>query len=58
MTCHKMSPLDEVLTSFSCLIRTVSFPDGNEHKEVPIPEQFIHKISKGSLTSEVSDLYH
>ena len=38
----------------------VSFPtnEDGEHKEVPIPEQFIHKLSGGSLSSEVSDLYH
>ena len=36
----------------------VSYPDGVEHKEVPIPEQFVHKIVCGNLTSEVSDLYH
>lgn len=36
----------------------VSFPDGDEHKEVPIPEQFVHKLVGGNLTSEVSDLYH
>ena len=36
----------------------VSYPDGVEHKEVPIPEQFVHKIVGGNLTSGVSDLYH
>jgi hypothetical protein len=36
----------------------VSIPDGEDQKEIPIPEQFVHKISDGSLTSEVSDLYH
>lgn len=36
----------------------VSFPDGEEQKELPIPEQFVHKLVDGSLTSEVSDLYH
>lgn len=36
----------------------VSFPDGDEQKELPIPEQFVHKLVDGSVTSEVSDLYH
>ena len=36
----------------------ISFPEGDEQKEVPIPEQFVHKLVGGSLTSEVSDLYH
>lgn len=36
----------------------VSFPDGDDQKEVAIPEQFVHKISAGRVTSEVSDLYH
>jgi adenylyl cyclase-associated protein len=36
----------------------VSFPDGDEQKELPIPEQFVHKISGGVVTSEVSDVYH
>jgi adenylyl cyclase-associated protein len=37
----------------------VSFPakDGDQ-KELPIPEQFVHKITAESLTSDVSDLYH
>jgi len=40
----------------------VSYPtkDGTQ-KELPIPEQFMHKISddaNGGLTSEVSELYH
>lgn len=35
----------------------VSIPDGDDYKEIPIPEQFFHKITDGSLTSEVSELY-
>jgi adenylyl cyclase-associated protein len=35
----------------------VSFPDGEEQKETPIPEQFVHKLVNGSVTSQVSDLY-
>lgn len=37
----------------------VSFPDGDDQKELPIPEQFVHKLGdKLTLSSEVSDLYH
>jgi adenylyl cyclase-associated protein len=36
----------------------VSFPDGEDQKECPIPEQFVHRLTNGSLKSEVSDLYH
>lgn len=39
----------------------VSFPvDGTDDlKELPIPEQFVHTIAaNGTVTSEVSDLYH
>ena len=36
----------------------VSFPDGDDQKEVPIPEQFVHKLKDGSISSDVSDLYH
>ena len=37
----------------------VSWPaEDGEIKEAPIPEQFVHKLVKGSVTSEVSDLYH
>lgn len=36
----------------------VSIPDGDDRKEMPIPEQFVHKIGNGTLSSEVSDLYH
>ena len=35
----------------------VSIPEGEDCKEIPIPEQFIHMISNGSLKSEVSELY-
>jgi adenylyl cyclase-associated protein len=35
----------------------VSIPDGDDYKEMPIPEQFFHKFENGALTSEVSDLY-
>ena len=36
----------------------VSFPDGEDMKELPIPEQFVHKLTDGKVKSEVSDLYH
>ncbi|KAL7566747.1 hypothetical protein ACA910_017795 [Epithemia clementina (nom. ined.)] len=36
----------------------VSYPDGDDQKEIPIPEQFVHKVGSGSMKSEVSDLYH
>lgn len=36
----------------------VSFPDGDDQKELPIPEQFVHKLVGGVVKSEVSDLYH
>lgn len=37
----------------------VSWPDDTgEIKEAPIPEQFMHKLVNGSVTSQVSDLYH
>jgi len=36
----------------------VSIPNGDDYKEIPIPEQFFHKITdSGGLTSEVSELY-
>merc|ERR1712032_1263039 len=35
----------------------VSIIDGDDCKEIPIPEQFVHKVADGSVTSEVSDLY-
>lgn len=36
----------------------VSFPDGDDQKELAIPEQFVHKLKAGRVVSEVSDLYH
>jgi adenylyl cyclase-associated protein len=49
------------VSSFSTSLSSemnVSIPDGEDRKEMPIPEQFTHKIADGSVTSEVSDLYH
>lgn len=50
-------PISSFTTSLSSEMN-VSYPEGDEQKEVPIPEQFVHKVGKGSMTSEVSDLYH
>lgn len=38
----------------------VSWTDekSGEQKEAPIPEQFVHKLVGGAITSDVSDLYH
>ena len=36
----------------------VSYPDGDDQKEIPIPEQFVHSVGAGSMKSDVSDLYH
>merc|ERR1712071_142691 len=37
----------------------VNYPDENDEiKELPIPEQFQHKLVDGVLRSDVSDLYH
>jgi len=49
------------VSSFSTSLSSemnVSIPDGDDRKEMPIPEQFVHKIADGTLTSEVSDLYN
>lgn len=49
------------VSSFACSQSSemnVSFPDGEDQKELPIPEQFVHKLKDGAVTSEVSDLYH
>eukprot|EP00536_Pseudo-nitzschia_multiseries_P019301 jgi/Psemu1/249042/estExt_Genewise1.C_43830003 len=48
------------VSSFTTSMSTemnVSIPDGDDWKEIPIPEQFYHKITDGGLTSEVSELY-
>jgi len=37
----------------------VNWPnETGEIVEVPIPEQFVHKVVNGSVTTQVSDLYH
>ena len=49
------------ITSFTTSMSSemnVNIPDGDDRKEMPIPEQFVHKLVGGNLTSEVSDLYH
>lgn len=55
--CAETLAISSFTTSMSSEMN-VSIPDGEDQKEIPIPEQFVHKISNGSLTSEVSDLYH
>jgi adenylyl cyclase-associated protein len=48
------------VTNFSTSLSSemnVSFPDGDEQKELPIPEQYVHKLVGGVLKSQVSDLY-
>ena len=32
--------------------------ESGEQHERPIPEQFVHRLVNGALTSEVSDIYH
>jgi adenylyl cyclase-associated protein len=49
------------ITSFTTSMSSemnVNIPEGDDRKEMPIPEQFVHKLAGGSLKSEVSDLYH
>jgi adenylyl cyclase-associated protein len=46
-----------VTTSLSSEMN-ISYPEGDDQKEIPIPEQFVHKFTNGSLRSEISDLYH
>ena len=51
-------PMTTFVTSKSSEMN-VSWPDENdEMKEAPIPEQFQHKLVNGSISSDVSDLYH
>ena len=48
-----------IFRDYHYLTLSVSWPDDQgEIKEAPIPEQFQHKIVNGSVTSQVSDLYH
>ena len=36
----------------------VSYMDGDDMKEVPVPEQFVHTLTaEGKVKSRVSDLY-
>eukprot|EP00529_Nitzschia_sp_RCC80_P025375 CAMPEP_0113498056 /NCGR_PEP_ID=MMETSP0014_2-20120614/30948_1 /TAXON_ID=2857 /ORGANISM="Nitzschia sp." /LENGTH=527 /DNA_ID=CAMNT_0000392013 /DNA_START=179 /DNA_END=1762 /DNA_ORIENTATION=- /assembly_acc=CAM_ASM_000159 len=62
VTVYLLSEETVAVTSFTTSMSSemnVSIPDGQgDQKELPIPEQFVHKIADGSLTSEVSDLYH
>ncbi|KAG7347597.1 adenylate cyclase associated (CAP) C terminal-domain containing protein [Nitzschia inconspicua] len=61
VTIYLLSEETIAVTSFTTSMSSemnVSIPDGDDQKEIPIPEQFVHKIMNGSLSSEVSDLYH
>ena len=60
-----LSAASAAVTSFTTSLSSemnVSFPDGenDDRKEVPIPEQFVHKLntSNNTLLSVVSDLYN
>jgi adenylyl cyclase-associated protein len=57
-----LSPESVAVSSFTTSLSSemnVSFPDGEDQKEVPIPEQYVHKLtSHGTLSSVVSDLYN
>ena len=50
-------------TEFTCAKSSemnVSFPgktDDDDYVEMPIPEQFVHKITPDGVTSDISDLY-
>ncbi|KAL7428737.1 hypothetical protein ACHAXH_002678 [Discostella pseudostelligera] len=46
------------VTSKSSEMNVSWVDDDGEIKEAPIPEQFQHKLVNGSVTSQVSDLYH
>merc|ERR1711935_699001 len=56
-----LSKESAAVTSFTTSMSSemnVSIPDGDDYKEIPVPEQFFHKINDdGGLTSEVSELY-
>jgi adenylyl cyclase-associated protein len=61
VTVYLLSADTVAVTSFTTSMSSemnVSIPDGEDQKEIPIPEQFVHKITDGTLSSEVSDLYH
>jgi adenylyl cyclase-associated protein len=52
---------NNMIVSFSSLSKSIVVSwvdDDGEIKEAPIPEQFQHKLVNGSVTSQVSDLYH
>lgn len=55
--CEESAKISSFTTSMSSEMN-VNIPEGDDRKEMPIPEQFVHKLTGGSLTSEVSDLYH
>ena len=53
---EESAKVSTITTSMSSEMN-VTIPDGDTFKEIPIPEQFVHKIEKGGVTSEVSELY-
>jgi adenylyl cyclase-associated protein len=54
---QESAAISSFVTSMSSEVN-VSFPDGEDMKELPIPEQFVHKLLNGAVASDVSDLYH
>lgn len=60
-----LSAASAAMTSFTTSLSSemnISFPDGtsDDRKEVPIPEQYVHKLNttNNTLSSVVSDLYN
>lgn len=52
-------PISRLVTTKSSEMN-LSWEDdkSGEQVEVPVPEQFVHRLVNGALTSEVSDIYH
>lgn len=49
---------DFMVTAASSSEMNLSIPDGDEYKELALPEQFVHKVGEGqSIKSKPSDLY-
>merc|ERR1712032_1519336 len=57
VNCKKIAVQSESVCPVFSIDKTVgvSIIDGDDCKEIPIPEQFVHKVADGSVTSEVSD---
>lgn len=51
-------PVTNFVTTKSSEMNVSWEDEAGEVKECPIPEQFVHKLVDGSITSDVSDLYH